>query len=216
MGIDYRQARSKMVSNQLKGREVKNRRVLDAFLSTPRHDFVETALAGQAYSDRSLPIGHGQTISQPYMVGVMTEALNPQPDNRILEIGTGSGYQTAILAQLTRSVFTVERLAPLAERARSIFSRLELTNIIQRVGDGTLGWKQYAPFDGIIVTAGAPDIPNTLLDQLAEGGRLIIPTGPRNRQILTVITRYGDEFQTTDDIACVFVPLIGEEGWSDD
>ena len=216
MGIDYRQARLRMVTEQLKSREVSDQRVLDTFLNVPRHEFVESALAAQAYSDRALPIGHGQTISQPYMVGMMTQALNPQPTDRILEIGTGSGYQTAILSNLARSIFTIERVAPLAQRAKEIFGSLALTNVLQKVGDGSLGWKQYAPFDGIIVTAGAPDIPDSLLTQLADGGRLVIPTGPRERQILQIIERRDDQFHTKNDIACVFVPLVGEEGWSND
>lgn len=215
MPIDYRQARRRMVETQMRGRRISTERVLGAFLDMPRHEFVDAALAPQAYSDRALPIGHGQTISQPYMVGIMTALLDPEPHHRILEIGTGSGYQAAILSTLVRSVFTIERIAPLANRAKEIFQRLGLTNIIQQVGDGSLGWKIYAPYDRIIVTAAAPDVPDALRQQLADGGRLIVPTGSRGRQILTMIDRQGEHFRTSTDVPCVFVPLVGKEGWGD-
>ena len=215
MPIDYRQARRRMVETQMRGRRISTERVLGAFLDMPRHEFVDAALAPQAYSDRALPIGHGQTISQPYMVGIMTALLDPEPHHRILEIGTGSGYQAAILSTLVRSVFTIERIAPLANRAKEIFQRLGLTNIIQQVGDGSIGWKSYAPYDRIIVTAAAPDVPDALRQQLADGGRLIVPTGSRGGQMLTMIDRQGEHFTTSTDVPCVFVPLVGKEGWGD-
>ena len=205
-----------MVEKQLRARGIQDERVLAVFESVPRHAFVDQALAPQAYSDRALPIGHGQTISQPYMVAIMSQKLSPQPMHKVLEIGTGSGYQAAVLSKLARSVFTVERLGPLAERAKQVFAELGLTNILQKVGDGTMGWKAYAPYDGIIVTAGAPRVPHPLLQQLAEGGRLIVPTGSRGGQMLTIITRQGDEFHEERAVPCVFVPLVGEEGWGND
>jgi len=205
-----------MVEKQLRSRGIEDERVLAVFESLPRHAFVDQALAPQAYSDRALPIGHGQTISQPYMVAIMSEKLNPQPTEKVLEIGTGSGYQAAILSKLARSVFTVERIEPLAARAKQTFADLKLTNILQMVGDGSMGWKAFAPYDGIIVTAGAPRVPYPLLKQLAEGGRLIVPTGSRGGQMLTIITRRGDEYHEDRAVPCVFVPLVGEEGWGND
>ena len=216
MSINYVRARRRMVDEQLGARGIANRRVLDAFLAVPRHEFVDSALAAQAYTDRALPIGHGQTISQPYMVGVMTEHLDPRPSDRVLEIGTGSGFQAAILSRLVREVYTVERLEPLAVRARAAFERIGISNITQRIGDGTLGWPEQAPFDGIIVTAGAPEVPPSLRGQLANGGRLIVPTGSRGSQILSIITREGDQLHEETRVPCVFVPLIGEEGWDRD
>lgn len=213
MALDYRGARAAMVAQQLQARGIRDVRVLEVFREVPRHEFVDPALAGEAYADRPLPIGYGQTISQPYMVAIMTESLAPDKDDRVLEIGTGSGYQAAILSRLVRSVFTVERVTDLAENARRTFARLEYTNILQRVGDGTQGWKAYAPYDGIIVTAGAPAAPGSLLAQLADGGRLVIPVGSRGGQVLEIITREGDKYHTQHSVGCTFVPLYGEEGW---
>ncbi|MBD3235959.1 MAG: protein-L-isoaspartate(D-aspartate) O-methyltransferase [Candidatus Eisenbacteria bacterium] len=214
--MDYRQARQRMVEVQLEARGIRDARVLEAFRRVPRHEFVEPAMAAQAYADRPLPIGHGQTISQPYMVAIMTELLDLQPDHRVLEIGTGSGYQAAILAELARSVFTVERMPELARAARERFDRLGLDNILQRVGDGTLGWKQYAPYDRIVVTAGAPRVPASLRDQLVDGGLLVVPTGSRLGQVLELIRREGERFAHERSIACTFVPLCGAEGWQND
>jgi protein-L-isoaspartate(D-aspartate) O-methyltransferase len=203
-----------MVESQLRARNIRDERILEAFLQVPRHEFVDTALAAEAYSDRALPIGHGQTISQPYMVGIMTSFLAPKPTDRVLEVGTGSGFQAAILSRLVHTVFSVERIASLAQRAQKNFAARGITNIIQRVGDGSLGWKAYAPFDGIIVTAGAPAIPGPLQDQLADGGRLVVPTGSRGGQILSIVTREGDRFASRSEVPCIFVPLLGEEGWN--
>lgn len=206
-------ARQRMVEQQLRARGIRDLRVLEAFERVPRHLFVEPALEGSAYGDHALPIGHGQTISQPYMVALMTEAVRPAPDHRVLEIGTGSGYQAAILAHLVRTVFTIERLPALAQRAKTIIGTLSLPNIIQRTGDGSMGWKQYAPYDGIVVTAGAPRPPDSLLEQLAMGARLVIPVGSGPSQVLRTITRLADGYREEDSCLCAFVPLIGKEGW---
>jgi protein-L-isoaspartate(D-aspartate) O-methyltransferase len=205
-----------MVDTQLRPRGIHDPRVLEAFLAVPRHEFVDPGLAGEAYADRPLPIGHGQTISQPYMVAIMTQCLAPRSEDRVLEIGTGSGYQAAILSHLVRTVFTVERIAPLAQRAKDAFVRLGLTNVLQRVGDGSVGWEAYAPYDGIVVTAGAPRVPPSIVAQLAEGGRLVIPTGGPATQTLRVIVREGGRLQDREEVGCVFVPLVGEEGWPAD
>jgi protein-L-isoaspartate(D-aspartate) O-methyltransferase len=204
-----------MIEQQLRSRGIRDERVLEAFRNVPRHLFVEPAMQGGAYGDYALPIGHGQTISQPYMVALMTEALRPEPDDRILEIGTGSGYQAAILAMLARTVFTVERIAPLAQRAQKILAGISITNVVQRVGDGTVGWKQFAPFDGIVVTAGAPKMPDSLREQLAVGARLVIPIGSGSQQVLRIIERCADGYREEESCLCSFVPLIGREGWQE-
>jgi protein-L-isoaspartate(D-aspartate) O-methyltransferase len=179
----------------------------------PRHLFVEEALVGRAYGDYPLPIGEKQTISQPYMVALMTEALNPGPKDRILEIGTGSGYQTTILAELCSKVYSIERIKVLAERAEKILKNLGYTNFLIKVADGTNGWKEEAPFDGILVTAGAPSVPQVLMEQLADGGRLIIPIGDEFSQSLTRVIREGDSYHHSSLTGCVFVKLIGDHGW---
>ncbi|MBD3160957.1 MAG: protein-L-isoaspartate(D-aspartate) O-methyltransferase [Candidatus Eisenbacteria bacterium] len=202
-----------MVEVQLRSRGIEDERVLDAFASVPRHRFVEPAMRLSAYGDHALPIGEGQTISQPYMVAVMTQALRPKAEDRILEIGTGSGYQAAVLARLVRTVFTVERVPGLARRAQAIFAGLGIDNVIQRTGDGSLGWSRYAPFDGIVVTAGAPRIPESLREQLADGARLVIPVGTGAHQVLRVLERRGDRTVERTGEACTFVPLIGREAW---
>ncbi len=213
MTIDYLRTRERMVATQLRARGITDERVLEAFQETPRHEFVDAALSAEAYADRPLPIGESQTISQPYMVGVMTASLRPQPGDRILEIGTGSGYQAAVLSRLVRSVYTIERLLGLAEHARQTLRRLGITNVIQRVGDGSRGWLAYAPYEGIVVTAGAPDVSPALLAQLMDGGRLVIPVGSRGVQRLSVIVRRGNSFERNDGFECTFVPLVGEHGW---
>jgi protein-L-isoaspartate(D-aspartate) O-methyltransferase len=210
---DFDKARGEMVERDLASRDVKDGRVLDAFRRVPRERFVWQAHLQEAYADHPLRIGEGQTISQPYMVALMTQCLKPAEAEKILEIGTGSGYQTAILAELAREVRTVERIESLSASARERLAALGYDNIRFRVGDGTLGWPEEAPFDGIIVTAGAPEVPASLKAQLAEGGRLVIPVGDRHGQDLLVVTRAGDEFETRSGCPCVFVKLIGEEGW---
>lgn len=204
-----------MVETQIAGRGVRNEAVLAAMVEVPRHLFVPERLRGEAYADRPLGIGEGQTISQPYMVAIMTETLAVRPTDRVLEIGTGSGYQTAVLARLAARVISVERHAPLADRARETLGRLGVTNVEILVGDGTEGAPDHAPFDRILVTAGAPAVPDALRSQLANGGRLVIPVGPSGFQHLTIVDRDDEQFVTREGEACVFVPLIGRHGWPD-
>jgi len=203
-----------MVSRQLRARGIENERVLEAMATVPRELFVEEGQRPFAYADEALPIESGQTISQPYIVARMTELLGPAPDDRILEIGTGSGYQAAVLAYLGCRVTSIERHADLAERARERLARVPWGERVEvRVGDGTLGAPDGAPWDGIIVTAAAPSVPVSLREQLADGGRLVIPVGTRMRQDLVVVTRRGNEWIQRSDGAVVFVPLIGDEGF---
>lgn len=206
-------ARERMVEQQLRARNIRDERVLEAFRTIPRHLFLDSALRGSAYGDHALPIGLGQTISQPYMVALMTEALRPRPEHRILEIGTGSGYQAAILSTLVRTVFTIERITALAQRAQQILASLGIHNVIQRMGDGSVGWKQFAPYDGIIVTAGAPRLPDSLPAQLTPGGRIVIPIGTGTNQLLRVYEQTPDGLEEHEGCLCAFVPLIGREGW---
>jgi len=202
-----------MVRTQLVTRGITDQRVLDAIMKVPRHLFVEEALRGEAYNDHPLPIGHKQTISQPYIVALMTQALELKGDEHTLEIGTGSGYQTAILAQLCEKVYTVERIRLLLEQARKRLWELGYTNILFKAFDGTLGWEEYAPFDAIIVTAGAPRIPQPLIDQLADGGRLVIPVGGKFSQELIRVTKKNGDLIQKNLGGCRFVDLIGVHGW---
>jgi protein-L-isoaspartate(D-aspartate) O-methyltransferase len=203
-----------MVKTQLATRGIKDPRVLAAMGKVPRHRFVEHALSSEAYNDHPLPIGHKQTISQPYIVALMTEALELKGNEIVLEIGTGSGYQTAILAELSNKVYTIERIRPLMIEARNRLSELGYTNIIFKAFDGTIGWEQYAPFDAIVVTAGSPKVPQPLLEQLSEGGRLVIPVGNRFSQELLKITRKERDTYTQKQLGgCRFVDLIGVHGW---
>ena len=202
------------IDEQLVARGIRDPRVLEAMRRVPREAFVPGESQPLAYADRALPIRGGQTISQPFMVAVMTEALGLRGDERVLEIGTGSGYQAAILAELASEVITIERLAELAGDARAILHSLGYSNVEVIVGDGTLGLADRAPFDRILVTAGAPRVPEALTRQLsAAGGRLVIPVGPSDQQWLRVITRDGDRFAEATRDACVFVPLVGEDAW---
>ena len=205
--------RELMVERQLVRRGISDPRVLEAFRKVPRHLFVPRGLQSSAYADHPLPVGEGQTISQPYMVALMTECLGLGEGERVLEIGTGSGYQAAILAELAAEVYTVERIAALSERAREILEKLGYTNIRFLVGDGTKGWPEHAPYDGIIVTAGAPRVPDPLVEQLAEGGRLVIPVGGSWAQELAVLRRTKRGVTRRNVCGCVFVPLVGEFGW---
>jgi len=204
-----------MVERQIRRRGIRDARVLDAFRSVPRHLFVPPRHRDQSYEDHPVDIGYGQTISQPYIVALMTDALRLGGDERVLEIGTGSGYQTAILAHLSHHVYTIERIAELSAAARRVLDELGYKNISYRVGDGTLGWPEEAPFDAIIVTAAAPSVPESLKNQMADGGRLVMPVGGRGGQDLLVLERKGDGFHRQRLCGCVFVRLIGEEGWPD-
>jgi protein-L-isoaspartate(D-aspartate) O-methyltransferase len=213
MMMDDSKRRLDMVTTQLAARGVRDPRVLEAMREVPRDRFVPGSARDEAYEDRPLPIGEGQTISQPYMVAVMTAALGAQEADRVLEIGTGSGYQTAILSRLAARVVSIERHGLLAARAKEALDSLGITNVEIHVGDGTEGWPQDAPFDRILVTAGAPTVPESLRQQLADGGRLVIPVGPSGFQHVMIIDRHGDQYVQRQGDACVFVPLIGRLGW---
>jgi len=189
--------------------------VIDAFLKVPRHLFVPGEYRDESYADHPLPIGRGQTISQPYIVALMTELLELKESSRVLEIGTGSGYQAAILSEICGEVYTIERDRTLSDRAKDLLAQLGYAGVRMRVGDGTRGWEEEGPFDGILVTAAAPDIPEPLKTQLAEGGRLVIPVGSAFGQLLVRLVKEGEDFRTESICGCVFVPLIGEHGWSD-
>ena len=209
----YAGQRRKMVEEQLVERGVKNLSVLEAMSRVPRHLFAQDSLQHRAYGDTPLPIGENQTISQPYIVGAMTEALALKGEERVLEIGTGSGYQTAIIAELCRQVFTIERLNNLSRKAQNILERLNYMNIVFKMFDGTYGWPDQAPFDAILITASAPEIPDSLVKQLGDGGRLVAPIGGADKQKLVVLTKKGDRVSRRDLVNCKFVPLIGKYGW---
>jgi protein-L-isoaspartate(D-aspartate) O-methyltransferase len=211
--IDFAKARSKMVEDQITLRGIKDARLMAAMKKIPRHLFVEEALQSQAYTDHPLPIGEKQTISQPYMVALMTEALLLTGKEKVLEIGTGSGYQTAILAEMCEKVFSVERIRPLAVRARKLLYELGYFNVEIKIFDGTFGWLEESPFDAILVTAGSPDIPQPLVDQIAIGGRLVIPVGDAFVQDLFRVTKTEEGVKREDLGGCRFVKLIGKYGW---
>lgn len=203
-----------MVTQHLERRGICNRRVLEVMSLVPRHLFVDGPLQNRAYEDSALPIGQDQTISQPWIVARMTELLDPQPVHQVLEIGTGSGYQAAVLSALSARVFTVERHSELTRRAKDLFQKLGIPNIVCRTADGTIGWGEWAPFDRIIVTAGAPEVPGALLKQLAPGGILVIPVGDVRSQMLTVVHALpGGGHRVVEESPCTFVPLVGREGW---
>ena len=204
-----------MVDEQIVARGIKDERVIDGMRRLSRHLFVEEALQSQAYNDYPLPIGYGQTISQPYMVALMTEALELKGHEQVLEIGTGSGYQTALLAFLAEKVYSIERISELAARARKTLDELGCYNVEIKIFDGTYGWKEKAPFDAIMVTAGAPDVPQPLLDQLAVEGRVVIPVGEAGLQDLFKVTRRDREFVKRNLGGCRFVKLIGKHGWDE-
>ena len=213
-GSDFAALRKNMVANQIAARGVEDVRVLDSMGSIPREVFVRSDYVHAAYQDRALPIGHDQTISQPYIVALMTEALQLKGSERALEIGTGSGYQTAVLSRLAKEVFTVERLKRLSETARSNVAKIGGCNVTFIVGDGTMGACAYSPFDAIIVTAASPGVPQPLVDQLAPFGRLVIPVGEMGSQELLRVTKdEKGEVYTEELLPVVFVPLIGEHGW---
>jgi protein-L-isoaspartate(D-aspartate) O-methyltransferase len=214
----YKKQRARMVETQLIPRGITDQRVLKAMETVPRHLFVDEGLIDQAYSDNPLPIDARQTISQPYIVALMTQELELKDKDRVLEIGTGSGYQTAILAQLADRVFSIERIATLASQARKILDSLGYYNVAIRVGDGSYGWKEESPFDAIITTAAAPAIPKYLVEQLVVGGRLVVPVGQRDVQTLYKLTRLSEDINDNkiEDLGgCRFVSLIGESGWKE-
>ena len=215
IGRNLESKRMDMVESQIHARGVEDALVLHAMRKVPRHVFVPPDYSDSAYADRPLPIGHGQTISQPYMVAVMTEAMKLEGREKVLEVGTGSGYQAAILAEIVDHVVTLERMPELARKATETLRQLGYVNIEVVVGDGSEGYPPRAPYDGVMVTAGAPDIPPVLVDQLAEGGRLVIPVGNSFQQTLTRVTRRGDGRQIERLEGCVFVPLIGKYGWAE-
>ena len=211
----YERQREDMVKRQIEGRGISDPNVLAAMRKVPRHLFVSEALRDQAYGDFPLPIGEQQTISQPYIVAEMTQALQLTKDDRILEIGTGSGYQAAILAEIAYKVYTIERIHSLLIKTRRLFDQLHYHNIITRYGDGTVGWADESPFDAIIVTAGAPKIPNALISQLATGGRMIVPVGDQHTQELIKIYRDEKGIHRSNLGGCRFVKLVGENGWTE-
>lgn len=213
---DFSLSREQMIKEQLLPRGIKDNLVLRAFREVPRELFIHDKFYNSAYSDHPLPIGEGQTISQPYIVALMTEKLSLDNNDRVLEIGTGSGYQAAILAKICKEVYSVERFPRLAENAKNILDNLGLDNIKIKVADGTLGWNDYAPYDGILVTASAPEVPNPLIKQLKEGGRLLIPVGGMGTQTLLRLRKIKDQIETEEICGCMFVPLFGKFGWKND
>ena len=213
---DYHVARKKMVAEQMTARGVQDPRVLDVMGRIPRHEFVDPGMARQAYEDHPLNIGLKQTISQPYMVAFMTEALELKGSESVLEIGTGCGYQTAVLCELCRHIFSIERLSSLSNRARRVLYHLGYINFSLRIGDGTLGWPEKAPFDAILVTAGATEIPQALLKELKEGGRLVMPRGGAESQELVRVRKKRGRFTEEFLGDCRFVKLVGEHGWREE
>jgi protein-L-isoaspartate(D-aspartate) O-methyltransferase len=212
---EFRGARHRLVE-ELRGKGIRDLAVLRAVEMTPRHLFVPTGIRHRAYDDAPLPIGNGQTISQPFIHAQYLEVLELKGTERVLEVGTGTGYQTALLSHLVAQVFSIERIASLSSQAREILKQLGLRNISLLVGDGTLGWRDHAPFDAILVSAGSPTVPQPLLDQLADGGRLLVPIGDRDVQQLVMYRRRGERIEKRDVAAVRFVPLIGTHGWDAD
>ncbi|CAI2717303.1 protein-L-isoaspartate(D-aspartate) O-methyltransferase [Nitrospina watsonii] len=213
---EYSGRRQKMVEEQLIDRGIRDLSVLEAMSRLPRHLFVEPSFQHKAYGDHPLPIGDSQTISQPYIVAAMTEALALKGPERVLEIGTGSGYQTALLAEMAAQVFTVERIKSLGRQAKQILDGLGYTNINYKIFDGTYGWRDQGPYDAILVTAAAPDVPKTLLEQLKDGGRMVLPIGDSEQQELIRVTVHNGVAQKTMLNHCLFVPLVGKYGWPEE
>jgi len=209
----HREARTKMVETHIIDRGIVDKRVIAAVLKVPRHLFVEEAFQARAYGDHALPIGESQTISQPYMVALMSQALCLSGSERVLEIGTGSGYQTAVLAELSARVLSIERISRLVSKARAILDKLHYRNVKLRVSDGTYGWKEEGPFDAILVAAGSPKIPTPLVEQLKIGGRMVIPVGEKGSQVLQKIVKEENKMVVTEIVSCLFVPLLGAYGW---
>ncbi|MEW6378770.1 MAG: protein-L-isoaspartate(D-aspartate) O-methyltransferase [bacterium] len=213
--MDYQIQRERMVQEQLIARGIKDKDVLQAMRKIPRHLFVEDAFALRAYGDHPLPIGEKQTISQPYMVGYMAEALAVNKKSRVLEIGTGSGYQTAVLAEICQKVYSVERIKSLAQKAQKLLEQLGYHNFQILVDDGSRGWLEKAPFQGIIISASAPSVPLSLCEQLEEGGRMVVPVGTEKSQILRIVHKKNGRIIEEEKLHCSFVKLIGEYGWSE-
>ena len=211
--MDWTERRRRMVESSVTGRGIRDPRVIAAMLEVPRHRFLDEALWDRAYGQGTLPIGHAQTISQAYTVARMTELLAPEKSDTVLEVGTGSGYQAAILSRLADRVLSLERIVPLAERAKRILRELDYRNVVVRVTDGSVGLRGRRRFRRILVTAGSPSIPPSLMDQLEIEGRLVLPVGMDGDQVLCVVVRTGSGFLRRDVESCTFVPLIGEEGW---
>lgn len=211
--MNFEKAREEMIRHQIKGRGIRDKRVLSALSSIPREKFVLEGEEDNAYLDCPLPIGMGQTISQPFMVALMTQCLSLEDTETVLEVGTGSGYQAAILSRLAKLVYTIERFSALADRAEKIFKELEIKNVKVIIGDGSKGLEEYSPYDGIIVTAGAPEIPKSLVEQLNEKGRIVIPVGNSFSQDLLLGIKVEGKFKIKNYGGCIFVPLVGKYGW---
>jgi protein-L-isoaspartate(D-aspartate) O-methyltransferase len=214
MKLSFEELRENMVSSQIEARGIKNKKILEVMRKIPRHLFVPKDIQISAYEDCALPIGEAQTISQPYMVAIMTELLDPEENDKILEIGTGSGYQTAILAELAKEVVSIERVEDLSKKAEAFLRSQGYLNITVIVGDGSQGYALKAPYDKILITAACPDIPAPLIDQLTDGGKIVLPIGDRFLQTLTVAVKNGEQLETERSIGCVFVPLLGKYGFS--
>ena len=210
---EFAAARRRMVAEQLRARGIRDERVLAAFYDVPRDLFVPPERQHEAYEDHPVPIGEGQTVSQPFIVAMTVEALALTGHERVLDVGAGSGYQTALLARLAREVYAIERIEALTDRGRETLARLGAANVQWRTGDGTLGWPEAAPFEAICCGAAGPDVPQAWLDQLADGGRLVTPVGGRDVQELLLLTRRGRQFDRRKLCDCRFVPLIGQQGW---
>jgi protein-L-isoaspartate(D-aspartate) O-methyltransferase len=202
--------------NRLQERGIRDMNVLQAFDRVPRHLFVPQAVAHRAYEDSPLPIGFGQTASQPSLQALYMQMLEIGRNDKVLEIGTGSGFQTAILALLADRVYSVERIRELSTRSRDLLDGMRMSNVALLVGDGTIGWSRYAPYDAILVAAGGPEVPQPLLEQLADGGRMLVPVGTREAQRLVMVRRLGDQYQYEDVLDCTFVPLLGRFGWAEE
>ncbi|MCG8429982.1 MAG: protein-L-isoaspartate(D-aspartate) O-methyltransferase [Candidatus Omnitrophica bacterium] len=211
--MNYSGRRRRMVERQIRSRGISDPAILDAFIRVPRHLFIPSALRAQSYEDHPVAIGDGQTISQPYMTALMTDCLELSGTERVLEIGTGSGYQTAILSRLARTVYSIERIEALSERAAKILKRIKAENVRLKVSDGTLGWQEAAPFDRILVTAAGPRVPEPLFMQLTDAGKLTLPLGDRGLQELTIIDKTKDGLRTRSVGQCIFVPLVGRYGF---
>ena len=212
----YAGQRRKMIEEQLLERGIKDLALMEVMSRVPRHLFVDSSLQQRAYGDCPLPIGENQTISQPYIVASMTEALHLKGKERVLEIGTGSGYQTAILAEMASQVFTIERIRPIVQKTKALLNSLRYENIVFKVFDGTYGWRDQSPFDAILISAATPNIPTALIEQLADKGRLVAPVGGRESQKLTVLSKVGSRLVSREKESCKFVPLIGKFAWPEE